>query len=78
MSLLDRAKAAAEQAATKAKEGVEDVQARKELHGAYVELGKRAFELIEAGTIDAAELEPLADRVRQQKARLEEPPATPG
>lgn len=91
MGLLDKAKAAAETAAAKAKEGVEDVQARKDLHGAYLELGKRTFELVEAGTVEAAELDPLAARVRELKAKLEEsgasaeadepvstgPPATP-
>ena len=75
MGLLDKAKTAAGQAATKAREGVEDVQARKELHTAYVDLGKRAFELIEAGTITSDELAPLADRVREQKAKLDDEPA---
>ena len=43
MSLLDKAKKAAEQAATKAKEGVEDVQQKRELGQAYGELGKITF-----------------------------------
>lgn len=51
MGLLDKAKAAAEQAATKAKEGVEDVQAKRELSQAYNELGKIAHELIGSGEI---------------------------
>ncbi len=40
MGLLDKAKQAAEQAASKAKEGVEDVQPKRELSQAYNELGK--------------------------------------
>ena len=40
MGFLDKAKAAAEQAAAKAKEGVEDVQTKRELSQAYNELGK--------------------------------------
>lgn len=78
MKLVDRAKAAAEQAATKAKEGVEEVQARKDLHTAYGKLGEKTFELLEDGAIEAShELEPLAARIRELKARLEAPP-TPG
>ena len=40
MGFLDKAKAAAEQAAAKAKEGVEDVQTKRDLSAAYNELGK--------------------------------------
>lgn len=72
MRLLDKAKAAAETAAAKAKEGVEDVQARKDVHLAYVELGKKTFELVEAGTLPVGELEPLVARVRELKAKLDE------
>jgi hypothetical protein len=64
MGFLDKAKAAAEQAATKAKEGVEDVQAKRELGQAYNELGKTAFELIESGGIAHASLEPTAGKIR--------------
>jgi hypothetical protein len=39
MGLLDKAKAAAEQAAAKAKEGVEEVQTKRELGQAFNELG---------------------------------------
>ena len=70
MKILDRAKAAAEVAAAKAKEGVEDVQARKDLHVAYVELGKKTFELADAGTFEHAELAPLVAKVREAKAKL--------
>ena len=44
MGFLDKAKAAAEQAAAKAKEGVEDVQVKRELGQAYGELGKKTFD----------------------------------
>ena len=40
MSLLDRAKTVAGQATTKAKEGLEEVQTRRELSQAYEALGK--------------------------------------
>jgi hypothetical protein len=64
MSLLDKAKAAAGQAAAKAKETVEDVQAKRELSQAYGELGKTTFELIESGEISHPRLDPLAAKVR--------------
>ena len=40
MGFLDKAKMAAEQATTKAKEGIGEVQTRRELGQAYDELGK--------------------------------------
>jgi hypothetical protein len=64
MGFLDKAKAAAEQAAAKAKEGVEDVQAKRELSHAYNELGKAAFELTESGELSHPRLEALTERIR--------------
>jgi hypothetical protein len=69
MGFLDKAKSAAEQAAAKAKEGVEDVQTKRELGQAYGELGKTAFELIESGDIAHPRLEPLAAKVRSLNER---------
>jgi hypothetical protein len=91
MGLLDKAKAAAEQAAAKAKEGVEDVQQKRELGQAYGELGKTAFELIESGEISHPRLEDAAARIRTLNAEKadaapastddghdpEQPPAVP-
>jgi hypothetical protein len=73
MGLLDKAKAAAEQAAIKAKETASELQAKRELGQAYGDLGQRTFELIETGEVSAAALEPLAERVRVLKASLEAP-----
>jgi hypothetical protein len=64
MGFLDKAKAAAEQAAAKAKEGVDDVQTKRELSQAYNELGKTAFELIESGDISDPRLETTAGKIR--------------
>jgi len=64
MGFLDKAKAAAEQAAAKAKEGVEDVQVKRELGQAYGELGKAAFDLAERGDISHPELEELVAKIR--------------
>jgi hypothetical protein len=69
MGFLDKAKAAAEQAASRAKEGVDDVQAKRELSQAYGELGKVAHRLIESGAIAHAKLDEAAARVRAAHAK---------
>jgi hypothetical protein len=71
MGLLDKAKAAAEQAAAKAKEGVEDVQMKRELGQTQSELGRIAFELVEAGEIAHARLDPLVAKIRELNAKME-------
>ena len=70
MGFLDKAKAAAEQAATKAKEGVQDVQTKRELSQAYGELGKTAFELLESGAISHPSLEGTAAKIRELNAKI--------
>lgn len=70
MGFLDKAKAAAEQAAAKAKEGVEDVQAKRELSQASNELGKIAFELIESGEISHPRLTEQADKIKALKEKI--------
>jgi hypothetical protein len=69
MGLLDKAKQAAEQAAAKAREGVEDVQAKRDLSQAYNELGKTTFELVESGALSHAGLDAAVERVRSAQAR---------
>ena len=73
MSFFNKAKQAAEQAATKAKEGVEDVQQKRELSQAYGELGKKAFELIDSGAISHPELEATVAKIRDLNEKLAEP-----
>jgi len=70
MSFFNKAKQAAEQAAVKAKEGVEDVQTKRDLNAAYGELGQKAFELVEAGELDRPDLVSLVERIRGLKAKL--------
>jgi hypothetical protein len=91
MGFLDKAKAAAEQAATKAKETAGELQTKRDLGQAYDELGRRTFELVESGDVSSTTLDPLVDRIRALKAQLEarepvaaatsadsnDPPATP-
>jgi len=80
MKLIDKAKAAAEQAAVKAKEGVEEVQTKRELHAAHAELGTKVFELVEGGKLEHPELTSHVEKIKDLKAKLaaageEEPPA---
>jgi hypothetical protein len=88
MGLLDKVKSQAEQAAAKAKEGVHEVQLKRELGQAHEELGKLAFELVEAKEIAHERLTPLVTKVHDLNAQLaehapeeqpeEEPPVATG
>ena len=69
MGFLDKAKAAAEQATTKAKEGVQDVQTKRELTQAYGELGEKAYELADSGALKHPELDPIVEKIRGLKAQ---------
>ena len=76
MSLFNKAKQAAEQAAAKAREGVEDVQQKRELGQAYGDLGRTAFELLESGEISHPKLEATATQIRALNEKIAaEPPA---
>jgi hypothetical protein len=79
MSLFNKAKQAAEQAAAKAREGVEDVQQKRELSQAYGDLGRTAFELLEAGEVSHPRLEATAAQIRalNEKLAAESPAAAP-
>lgn len=72
MGFLDKAKAAAEQAAQKAKDTAEDVQTKRELGQAHGELGKTVVELVDRGELSHASLEPLVRRVHELEAKLAE------
>jgi hypothetical protein len=74
MGFLDKAKQAAEQAAAKAKEGVEDVQQKRELSQAYNDLGKTTFELIEAGEISHPRFEATTEKIRALNEKIAEVP----
>jgi hypothetical protein len=72
MGFLDKAKAAAEQAASKAKETAGEMQTKRELSQTYDELGRKAFELVESGEVSSAMLDPLVEKIRSLKAQLAE------
>jgi hypothetical protein len=71
MGFIDKAKAAAETATTKAKEGIGDVQAKRELGQAYDELGKLTYELAESGELGHERIGELVERIRTLKGELE-------
>jgi hypothetical protein len=70
VSFFNKAKQAAEQAAAKAREGVEDVQQKRELSQAYNELGKTAFDLLESGEISHGGLDATAAKIRDLNEKL--------
>ncbi len=72
MGFLDKAKAAAEQAANRANETVADVQTKRELTKAYGELGETAYRLADSGAITHPELDAQVARVRELQAKLDE------
>ena len=78
MGFLDRVRENIQDTATLAREGMEDLQTKRELGQAYGELGRRAFELIESGGLQSDELAPEVDRIRKLKAELETKPAGSG
>ena len=75
MGFMDKAKAMAEQAATKANDTVEDVQTKRELTKAYGELGEAAYGLADSGAISHPELAAQVDHIRELRSKLEEPVA---
>ena len=72
MGFLDKAKAAAEQAAQKAKDTAEDLQTKRELGQAFDELGHKTFDLIESGAVTHPDLTAIAQKVRDLQAKLAE------
>ncbi len=71
MGFLDKAKEAAQDVAAKTKEGVADVQAKRDLGKAYGELGEKAYELAERGELSNPMVAQLVDRIRGLKAQIE-------
>src|SRR3954451_17601200 len=72
MGFLDKAKAAAEQAANKANETVSDVTTKRELPKAYGDLGEIAFRLADSGAVSHPELEDKVTWIRELQAKLDD------
>jgi hypothetical protein len=72
MGFLDKVKASTEQVVSTAKEKAGDMQTKKELGAAYVELGRATFALAEAGEVSSPTLDPLVEKIRSLEAQLDE------
>jgi hypothetical protein len=70
MGLLDKAKAVAEEATSRVKEGVDDVQTKRSLSQAYDQLGQTTYELIEKGELTHAGLTAQAEEIRVLREHL--------
>ena len=70
MGLLDKAIAAADQASTRVKEGVNDVQDKRLLSQAYEQLGQTVYELVEKGELNHADLTAQTQEIRGLRERL--------
>ena len=77
-SFFDKAKAVAGSAAAKAKEGVEEVQEKRERSQLISQLGKDAFDLIEKGEIDHPTLTATAAKIKELDAEDQEPASAAG
>jgi hypothetical protein len=72
VDLFERAKALADQAAARTREGVEEGKLKLDLHRAYADLGKVTFELVEKGELDGGPLQDRVTRVRELETQLQE------
>ena len=68
---LNRLKDATSTVATRAKEGVEELQTKHELSQAYGDLGRATADLVESGAVSHPELTERVDKIRALKAQLE-------
>ena len=78
MGVLDKVKAAAGQATTKAQEGVATVQTKRKLTQAYGELGQTTYELVQSGELTHPRLSPTVERINAVKSPLEREERTEG
>jgi hypothetical protein len=71
MGFLDKVKAGAEQAATRAKDEAKEFQLRREVAQANAELGRQTLELLDSGAIVNESLADAAQRARSARSELE-------
>jgi len=76
-SFLDRLKDATSTVATKAREGVEELQTKHELSQAYGDLGRATADLVESGAVSHPELTERVEKIRALKVQLEAESETP-
>jgi uncharacterized protein involved in exopolysaccharide biosynthesis len=70
-SFLNRLKDATNTVATRAREGVEELQLKHELSQAYGELGRTTAGLVESGAVTHPELAAAVEKIGALKAQLE-------
>jgi ATP-dependent DNA ligase len=70
-SFMDRLKEATGVVATRAREGIEELQTRQELSRTYGELGRKTSELVESGAVSHPELNAVVEKIKSLKAELE-------
>ncbi|HZQ64359.1 MAG TPA: hypothetical protein VFA66_03940 [Gaiellaceae bacterium] len=70
MGFLDKVKSNLQETATMAREGIDDLQTKRELGRHYEELGRRAYELIESGKLQTDELDYDIQRIRDLRAEV--------
>ena len=70
MSLLDKIKGNIQETAASARGRVKDLQTERELGQAYGDLGRKTFELISAGGLQAGELQTEIERIRKLQDEL--------
>lgn len=70
MSLLNKIKGNIQAAAALARAGVEDLQTKRELGEAYGDLGRKTYELVSSGNLQAGELETDVERIRKLQNEL--------
>lgn len=70
-SFFDRLKDATNVVATRAREGIEDLQTRQALSRAYNDLGRTTVELVDKGELTHPQLTAAVEEIKQLKAELE-------
>jgi hypothetical protein len=76
-SFLNRLKDATNVVATRAREGVEELQTKHELSQAYGDLGRATADLVESGAVSHPELSERVEKIHALKAQLEAAKAEP-
>jgi hypothetical protein len=70
LGLIDKLKDAGEQASSRARGTVQEVQLRRDLAEAYGELGRKAYALVREGALTDARLLAPIERVRELEGQL--------
>lgn len=78
MGMIERLREGAEQAASRARESVQEAELRHDLALAYGELGRATFALLEQGGLSDGRLGAGVERIRTLEGQLASIPCTRG